>query len=108
MSLSRLVIVPDAPKNACSFLISRSIKLIDRKRWKCLVTYADEWQGHTGGIYKATNWVYVGKTKPEYVYVKNGRMVSRKAGPKTRTQAEMIDLGYKRYGPYSKHKFVLI
>lgn len=41
LSLTRLVISPDVPKNACSFLLSRSIKLIDKICWHCLVTYAD-------------------------------------------------------------------
>ena len=106
LSLSRLVIHPDVPKNACSFLIARSMKLIDRKRWPCLVTYADEGQGHTGAIYKASNWVEVGRTKPEATWVLNGRMVSRKAGPKTRTKDQMEQLGAKMIGRFSKWKFI--
>ena len=106
LALSRLVIVPGVPKNACSFLLSKSMKLINRRRWPCLVTYADEWQGHVGTIYKATNWRYAGKTKPEPVFVLNGRMVARKAGPKTRTKAQMLALGARLLGRFSKHKFV--
>ena len=45
LGLSRLVIVPDMPRNACSFLIARSKRMIDSGRWECLLTYADEWQG---------------------------------------------------------------
>jgi hypothetical protein len=108
LSLSRLVILPGVPKNACSFLLGQSIKLIDRARWPCLVTYADTWQGHTGGIYKATNWQFVGMTKPEAVFVKNGRMLARKAGPHTRTRREMEALGAVLIGRYAKAKFVLI
>jgi len=106
LALSRLVMVPEAPRNACSFLLARSMKLIDRAAWKCLVTYADEWRGHTGGIYRASNWIYVGKTKPERCYVKNGRMVARKAGPRTRTHAQMLALGAQCVGSFSKHKFI--
>lgn len=108
LSLSRLVILPDVPKNACTFLLSRSMKLIDRQKWPCLVTYADQWQGHQGTIYKAANWTYAGLTGLESVFIKNGRMVSRKAGPKTRTRAEMEELGAVEVGKYSKHKFVHI
>jgi hypothetical protein len=109
LSLSRLVIVPDVPKNAASFLLMRSVAEIRKDtRWQCLVTYADEWQGHTGGIYKAAGWKYVGKTKPERVYVDaSGRMVARKAGPKTRRHQEMVDLGCRCLGSFSKHKYVL-
>lgn len=108
LSLTRLVIVPGVPKNACSFLLSRSMKLIDRERWPCLVTYADESQNHTGSIYKATNWTYVGKTKPEAMYTLNGRMIARKAGPKTRTKKQMLDMGAVLEGRFSKHKYVHI
>lgn len=106
LALSRLVIVPDVPKNACTFLLAASCKLIDRNIWQRLVTYADDWRGHTGGIYRAANWQYVGKTKPERCYVRNGRMVARKAGGKTRTHAEMIALGAQCVGSFAKHKFI--
>ena len=106
LALSRLVIAPGVPKNACSFLLSRSMKLIDRKLWPCLVTYADEWRGHVGTIYRATNWQYVGLTKPEAVYTRNGRMVARKAGPSTRTHSDMLALGAEQQGKFAKHKFI--
>ena len=108
LSLTRMVILPGVPKNACSFLLSRSMRFIDRDRWPCLVTYADEWQGHSGTIYKATNWTYVGMTKPQATWVKDGRMISRKAGPKTRTKAQMEALGCSILGKYRKHKYVHI
>jgi hypothetical protein len=106
LMLHRLVIVPDTPKNACSFLLSRSMRAIDRTRWPCLVTYADQAQGHTGTIYKATNWTYSGLTAAESIFTLNGRMVSRKAGPTTRTRTEMIALGAHISGTSRKHKFV--
>lgn len=106
LSLSRLVIVPDAPKNACSFLLSQSMKMIDRSVWPCFVTYADEWQGHKGTIYKATNWRFVGKTAPEATFQIKGRMTARKAGQKTRTKAEMEALGAVMIGKFSKLKFI--
>ncbi len=106
LCLSRLAIVPDVPKNACSFLVSRSRKLINRSIWPCLVSYADEWQGHTGAIYRADNWQYVGKTKPERTYQIAGRMTARKAGGRKRTHAEMLALGATCIGSFAKHKFI--
>lgn len=108
LCLSRLVIVPGMPKNACTFLLAGSRHRIDSKRWPCLVTYADQWQGHSGGIYRADNWDYIGLTKPERTYTLNGRMIARKAGPKTRTHAEMLALGAECIGSFAKHKFVKI
>ena len=106
LSLSRLVVAPEAPKNAASFLLGGSMRLIDRQRWPCLVTYADTAQGHTGAIYRATNWQYVGLTKPQEAFAINGRMTARKAGGRTRTRAEMLALGAVSTGSSTKHKFV--
>lgn len=107
LALSRLAIAPEVPKNAAVFLMMNSVKLIKKaKRFKCLVTYADDWQGHVGTIYKAGGWEYRGKTAPEATWVKpDGQMVARKAGPKTRTKAEMLALGYIMKGRFSKHKY---
>ena len=106
LCLSRLVILPGVPRNACTFLLARSRRMIDRRKWPCLVTYADEWRGHTGAIYRADNWTYEGRTQPERTYQVNGRMVSRKAGDHTRTHAEMLALGAEMVGSFAKHKFV--
>lgn len=106
LSLSRLVVHPDVPANGASFLLARSRRAIDPAKWPCLVTYADEWQGHSGGIYRADNWVYCGLTRPERTYVRDGIMVARKAGPKTRTHAEMLALGAEMVGSFAKHKFI--
>lgn len=107
LSLSRLAIAPGVPKNACTFLLSRSIRLMDRDRWPCLVTYADEWQGHAGTIYRAAGWAYEGLTKPERIYTRDGVMVARKAGPKSRTHDEMIEIGCECVGRFARHKFTL-
>ena len=108
LCLSRLVILPDVPANACTFLLARSRRLIDCKRWPCLVTYADEWRGHTGAIYRADNWQYEGRTKPQRTYQINGRMVARKAGGHTRTHAEMVALGAVMVGAFAKHKYTQV
>ena len=108
LSCTRLVCHPDAPTNAASFLLGKSIKLIRQDgRFVSLVTYADEAQGHIGSIYKATNWEYVGRTGPYPKWInKEGRQVACKA-TKNRTKAEMLDLGYTRVGSFYKHKYVI-
>jgi hypothetical protein len=106
LCLSRLVILPGVPANACTFLLARSRRLIDSDVWPCLVTYADEWRGHMGAIYRGDNWEYAGRTRPERTYQIDGRMVARKAGSHTRTHVEMLALGAVMVGSYAKHKFV--
>ena len=110
LTLTRLVVKPEVPQNAASFLIARSIKEIKKDRkWVALVTYADEGQEHTGAIYRATNWEYVGVRPGDPVYLTpEGRQVARKAGGKTRTNQEMIDLGCTNAGRTRKHKFTMM
>jgi len=106
-----LVIAPEVPRNACSFLLAGSIKLIRRDpRWECLVTFADTWQGHTGSVYLAANWQPAGETVAEDTWVDpvTGRMVARKAGGHTRTKAEMEALGYVRVGRFVRKRFVYV
>jgi hypothetical protein len=75
-------------------------------RFECLITYASERFGHSGAIYKATNWEALGYTKPEAAWGDSrGFEVARKAGPKTRTKADMIALGYHLLGRFRKLKY---
>ncbi len=109
LSLTRLVVLPDIPRCGESFLIGRSIRLIrQEKKWRHLVTYADDSQGHTGIIYRATNWKYVGRTGPypKWIDPKSGRQVAQKATV-NRVKAKMIELGYERVGSFYKHKFTI-
>jgi hypothetical protein len=107
LSLSRLVVVPGEPKNAASILLGESIRRIKKtKRWVALVTFADDYQGHKGTIYKATNWTYLGQTKPTPLYVDaNGKMTAR-LSTKTRTHKQMLELGCVLLGFFKKHKYI--
>ena len=106
--LHRLAVEADVPTNGASFLMGRSIRLIEEDgRFDGLVTYADERVGHTGAIYRATNWRYVGLTDPEPVFLIGGRQVAKKTGSGTRTHAQMLELGATINGRSRKHKFVL-
>lgn len=41
---------------------------------KLIVSFADPSEGHHGGIYQATNWIYTGKSALSFKYIdKNGR-----------------------------------
>lgn len=108
LSLTRLACIPEAPKNAASFLIAGSVAIIRAEgKWTDLVTFADESQNHLGGIYRATNWVYRGRTSPNPRWVDGqGRQVATLA-TKTRTKAQMLALGYRMVGKFSKHKFTM-
>ncbi|MCG8400020.1 MAG: aspartyl-phosphate phosphatase Spo0E family protein [Firmicutes bacterium] len=104
LALSRLVLVPEAPRNAATFLLMRSVRMLDQ-RWRCLLTYADTWRGHTGHIYRAAGWEYLGLTQPKAIFTVDGRLTAIKAGPRTRTHAEMHAMGAKLVGRFPKHRF---
>ena len=108
LSLTRLVILPEVPKNAASFLLAHSVRLIWAEgRFVSLVTYADESQNHFGQIYRAANWTYIGRTGPYPRWIDvNGKQVAQKA-TKNRVKAEMERLGHTKVGSFYKHKFVL-
>ena len=59
--LTRLWIDDSVPKNGESFLISNSLKLLDKE---IIVSYADSSYDHLGIVYQSSNWHFIGLTKP--------------------------------------------
>lgn len=55
--LNRLWIHPDMPRNAASYLVSRSMKKLDKE---IVVSFADSSVGHVGYVYQACNFLYCG------------------------------------------------
>jgi len=62
LELTRLVCLDGYGKNLESFVIAQSFQWMrdNDSKVKVLVSYADPEQAHTGGIYRATNWIYQG------------------------------------------------
>jgi hypothetical protein len=107
LALSRFVLDDDVPANGESFFLARSMRLLDRSTWPTLLTYADTRQGHTGVIYRATNWEYVGLVPGSDAWVDSiGVQRGRKRGGRNLSVVEMHELGFTRLAPSPKHKFV--
>lgn len=107
LSLSRLVVDPDTPRNAASYLLAASMRRIDRERWPILVTYADTNQGHSGAIYRATNWRCDGPVPAGDVWqMPDGSLCGRKRGGRTLTVDEMRAVGAIRRPAAPKIRFV--
>lgn len=69
--LARLV-VQTTERNAASFLVGRSLKMLPGQPC-AVVSYADSEWGHAGIIYQATNWLYTGATKShDHAYLIDG------------------------------------
>jgi len=107
LSLSRLAIAAKVGTNGASFLLGRSMRLIDRTRWPWLLTYADRNHGHTGAIYRATNWTDQGEVAAGDVWTTpDGAQRGRKRGGRTLLAAEMTAAGLVRSHSSVKRRFV--
>jgi hypothetical protein len=63
LELRRLCLIDATPKNAESFFVSRTIKWLKKNTdWEFILSYADMEQGHSGVIYRASNFEYLGVT----------------------------------------------
>ena len=67
------VVVQSKTKNASSFLVGNSLKLLEPQPC-AVISYADMEQNHCGIIYQATNWLYTGATKShDKAYIVDGK-----------------------------------
>lgn len=74
MELRRLVLIDDTPKNTESYFIGQTLKWLKKNSpVKTIVSYADPNYGHSGVIYKATNFQHVGMTSAGRVIMYNGK-----------------------------------
>ena len=84
-------------KSAVSRIVAISLKFLKRAnpKLKLVVSFADQYQGHHGGIYQAGNWIYSGETYSGVAYFdKDGRQVH----PRNVGRSEGYDKsGVKKY-----------
>ena len=86
--LARLWVSDEVPQNAESYFMGAAIRYVKNnfKNIRFLVTYADPSAGHSGAIYRATNWIADGRTDDErksprcdYKDVSTGKVYSRRS-----------------------------
>jgi hypothetical protein len=80
--LARLWLSDELPKNSESRVIGILMRLLRRDTdWKLILSYADPSAGHTGTIYQASGWAYLGMTQPGNAVIVSGeRIHSRTCG----------------------------
>ena len=65
MELRRLVCVDDTPTNTESYFIGQTFRWLKQNTdIEGIISFADQHYGHSGVIYKATNFEYLGETAP--------------------------------------------
>lgn len=80
IELRRLCCVDNTPKNTESYFIGKALRWLRlNTRVKTVVSYADAEYGHTGVIYKASNFVLEGRRKGARVILLEGRCYHDKA-----------------------------
>jgi len=63
IELRRLCCIDDTPRNTESYFIGKTLKWLKKNTdIKKVISYADQTFGHTGIIYKATNFKHIGYT----------------------------------------------
>lgn len=85
-----------------SRIISITIRMLKKAcpGLRIIISYADTAQGHTGQIYKAGNWVYLGTVSPSHTLI-NGKVVHRR----TASSKYGTTVGIKSIATKPKHKF---
>lgn len=80
IELRRLCCIDDTPRNTESFFIGRMLRWLQlNTEIKTVVSYADAEYGHSGTIYKASNFKYLGKRPGAKVIMWNGKKYHDKA-----------------------------
>lgn len=74
IELRRLILIDDTPRNSESFFVGKALKwLKNNTQIKTIISYADPNYGHSGIVYKATNFTHIGMTSPGRVILWDGK-----------------------------------
>ena len=97
LELRRLVCIDDTPKNTESYFIGQTFKwLKENTDMEVIVSFADQHYGHTGVIYKATNFEHYGETSPGRILMVDGKeMHSRSLNQLDRPYGRELNRRYK-------------
>jgi len=70
---------------------------------RLIISYADPLQGHHGGIYQAGNWIYCGKSSPQFAVMYQGKVMHKRTAQEKFGSIE----GMKKSPITSKHKYLM-
>ena len=92
-----------------SRIVSRALKMlaVSQPGLRLIVSYADQAQGHHGGVYQAGNWVYVGSMKgvPSLRY--KGKVWHAKALRTSYPSLKHSDPSVEKVPAGDKHKYLM-
>ena len=120
LELTRLVVLDETGTNTESWFIGQTFDWLKKNapEVKVLVSYADPEQSHTGGIYRATNWLYQGcgysKLMPDYsirisedeLWTHSRTVGSRWGNKSVANLAKSIGQTFYRKEETAKHRYI--
>lgn len=68
--------------NFVTEIVARSLRILKANNpgLRLVVSYADPYRNHHGGIYQAGNWIYAGMTSQKHDYIMpDGKVLNRRA-----------------------------
>lgn len=91
-------------RSQVSKIIAISLKMIKKRSpgIKLVVSFADPYRGHHGGIYQAGNWIYTGKSAQTWVYEHNGKIIHQRT-----LDASGFKGGRKKSAPVGAKKILM-
>ena len=79
LELKRLCCIDDTPTNTESYFIGKTLKWLSKNTdYQVVVSYADPDYGHSGTIYKASNFIHYGMTGTDKVLMVDGEKYHRR------------------------------
>jgi hypothetical protein len=101
------------PKGTASKLLSFALKLEKKRGVKMAIAYADHDAGEYGTVYQATNWIFIGYSKPKPQYVKNNKILDSRVWEgmfsKDKSIKERLEKnGWKKQYGSPKARFIYI
>ena len=113
LTLTRLWLCDDLPKNSESRVIGFSLKSLGRYTGvKFVLSYADPAQEHVGTIYQATNWIYTGPSSAMPLYdigdgvQRHSRTLSHNIGSHSMRHFADHGVTVKKIPQQPKHRYV--
>ncbi len=108
--LSRLWAPDGHRRNLLTEAIAYAIKVLMKlEHPEILVSYADPNAGHSGGVYRAASWIFLGQCDESRAYRDcHGYIVARRAfhsGSKGMTKQQIMDAGYTQLRLPGKFRF---
>jgi hypothetical protein len=115
LTLTRLWLSPELPKNSESRIIAISIRYLKKyTKLKFLVSYADPVQGHVGTIYQAGGWLYTGLSEatPKFDVgdgvARHSRSFSHALGSHSLKYLSKCGLNIKVIPQLPKHRYIYL